>query len=96
MYTALWAGNLAIRAHETPSDADPMNKLIEDGRERYESDRKSSVDLLDSLRRQLGIAAETGDRRHFRSAQACHQGRRQFCRPAPGGTQHACAPELQI
>lgn len=66
MYTALRAGNLALRAHDDPKAAALMNKLITEGRERYERELKSSAELLDSLRRQLGIAAETGDRRHFR------------------------------
>jgi len=66
MCTALRAGNLSLRAHDDPKAASLMNKLISEGRERYERELRGSADLLDSLRRQLGIAAETGDRRHFR------------------------------
>lgn len=66
MYTALRAGNLALRAHDDPKAASLMNKLITEGRERYERELKESAELLDSLRRQLGIASEIGDRRYFR------------------------------
>src|SRR5699024_7137339 len=66
MYTALRAGNLALRAHDDPKAASLMNKLVTEGRERYERELKESAELLDSLRRQLGVASETGDRRHFR------------------------------